>query len=60
MTTIQRFAAALKGHLHKNQQEFVEHLEMCGDTEGGFYDEDLFDFDKLCAEIDRFAVQFKQ
>lgn len=53
------FVKCLKEHLTENQGEFVEHLSWLGDTEGGFYSEDRFDFDKLLAEIDKFSESFK-
>lgn len=30
------------------------------DTEGGFYDLDEFNFDKLCEEIDAFSADLKE
>lgn len=50
----------LKAHLRDKQKNYVEHNSWNGDTEGGFYDTDDFDFDKLCAEIDAFAEELKK
>lgn len=60
MDPLKEFAEKLKEHLRENQTEFHEHHSWCGDTEGGFYDEDVFDFDKLLAEIDKFSATFKK
>jgi hypothetical protein len=49
----------LKGWLREKQPNYVEHFSMAGSTEGGFYSDDVFDFDKLCAEIDAFGGQLK-
>jgi hypothetical protein len=49
----------LKQRLRERESSYVEHHSMCGDTESGFHDEDIFDIDKLMAEIDEFAETFK-
>lgn len=60
MGPISKFLEGLKKHLKDHQAEFNEHHSWCGDTEGGFYDQDIFDFDKLIAEIDKFSESFKK
>lgn len=58
--TITEFVAKLKAHLAEKKANYVEHSSWNGDTEGGFYDTDEFDFDKLCVEIDAFSESFKK
>lgn len=47
----------LKAHLRANKDNYVDHSEWNGSTEGGFYDSDDFDIDKLMEEIDKFAAE---
>lgn len=57
--TVSKFAEALKKRLKDNQKKFHQHYDMMGDTEGGFYEQDDFDFDAMLKEIDEFAAEFK-
>ena len=57
--TVSRFVEALKKRLAENKANFVSHHSWCGNTEGGFYDTDEFDFDNLMKEIDEFSAEFK-
>ena len=56
--TIAEFIEQLKKRLKDSQGNYLEHHSMCGDTEGGFYDTDEFDFDALLKEIDTFSAEF--
>ena len=57
--TIAEFVEKLKERLKNNQGNYNEHHSWCGNTEGGFYDTDKFDFDALMKEIDTFSEEFK-
>jgi len=70
MTLIEQFVAALKAHLTLKREyakpgdapyPMFDILTTCehGNTESGFYDLDEIDFDKLLAEIDKFAASFE-
>jgi hypothetical protein len=48
----------LKQYLHQNQAKFHQHYDMAGDTETGFYEEDVFDFDAMLKQIDNFSEKF--
>ncbi len=50
---------ALKEWLADNKGKYLDHQSWLGDTEGGFYSQDTFDFKKLLEEIDAFHEQFK-
>lgn len=50
----------LKAHLRKKQSNYLVHNSWLGDTEGGFYSTDEFDFNKLCEEIDAFSLELKK
>ena len=56
--TIQAFKDLLKKRIIDNKDNWVEHHSMCGSTEGGFYDTDEVDMDKLMKEIDDFCHEF--
>lgn len=56
--SITKFVEGLKQRLAENKDNYLEHLSMAGDTEGGFYEQDLFNFENLIAEIDKFSAEF--
>ena len=56
--TIATFVEQLKQRLADTQGNYNEHHSWCGNTEGGFYDTDEFDFDALLKEIDTFSEEF--
>lgn len=51
---------ALKQRLSDNKGNYINHWSMMGNTEGGFYSTDEFDFDNLLKEIDDFSAEFKE
>lgn len=57
-SSITKFVEGLKQRLADNKDNYLEHRSMLGDTEGGFYSTDEFEFEKLIAEIDKFSAEF--
>ncbi len=51
---------ALKKWLADRKGNYLDHQSWLGDTEGGFYSQDTFDFEKMLEEIDAFHEQFKK
>lgn len=49
----------LKAWLKEHQSNYHQHYDMMGDTEGGFYEQDDFDFEALMREIDAFSDSMK-
>lgn len=58
--TITKFVEALKKRIRDNGANYFQHHSWLGDTEGGFYDVDEFDFDALLKDIDEFSASFKK
>lgn len=50
----------LKDWLLEKKANYVTHYDMMGDTEGGFYETDEFNFDDLLKEIDAFSAAMKK
>lgn len=57
--TIAAFVEQLKKRLGDSQGKYNHHWSMLGDTQGGFYSADEFDFDALLKEIDTLSEEFK-